>query len=111
MNQTNRCCRYGTHLIAATSVSFGLSNDSGLLPDAMRQAVEHIPIDCLLGDAGYDAESNRQICRNELNIRPTVIPVNDRNRKNAQLTIGQDISLTPCGDHQHKMWKFFVEKV
>ena len=76
----------GTHLIAAAGVSLGPSNDSGLLPDAMRQAVEHIPIDCLLGDAGYDAESNHQICRNELGIRSTVIPVNDRNRKGGQPT-------------------------
>jgi hypothetical protein len=76
----------GSHLIAGAGVSIGPGNDSPLLPDAVRQAVEHIPIDCLLADGGYDAESNHELCRNELNIRSTVIPVNYRNRKDGQTT-------------------------
>jgi len=71
----------GTHLIPAAGVSLGPSNDSPLLPDAVRAAVEHVPIKCLLADAGYDSETNHQICRKELGITSTVIPVNDRNRK------------------------------
>lgn len=71
----------GTHLIPAASVSLGPSNDSPLLPDAVRQAKEHVPIKQLLADAGYDCEANHQICRKELDITSTVIPVNDRNRK------------------------------
>lgn len=70
-----------THLIAAADVSLGPNNDSPLLPDAVRQAVEHIPIKRLLGDAGYDSEDNHRICRKELDIPSTVIPVNIRNRK------------------------------
>ena len=98
MRQGKRTCRYrkwtkltivadnDSHLIAGAGVSIGPSNDSPLLPDAVRQAVEHIPIDCLMGDAGYDAESNHELCRNELDIRSTIIPVNDRNRKDGQTT-------------------------
>lgn len=71
----------GTHLIAAAGVSLGPSNDSPLLPDAVREAVDHMPIKQLLADAGYDSESNHCICRQELDIASTVIPVNDRNRK------------------------------
>lgn len=76
----------GTHLIAAADISLGPSNDSISLPQAVRQAVEHIPIDCLLADAGYDAESNHVICRNELAIQSTVIPVNCRSRKQGRTT-------------------------
>jgi hypothetical protein len=75
-----------SHLIAGAGVSIGPSNDSPLLPNAVRQAAEHICIDCLLADAGYDAESNHEICRNELDIRSTVIPVNSRSRKEGQTT-------------------------
>lgn len=75
-----------SHLIAGAGVSVGPSNDSPLLPNAVRQAAEHIYIDCLLADAGYDAESNHEICRNELAIRSTVIPVNSRSRKEGQTT-------------------------
>lgn len=70
-----------THLIAAANVSLGPSNDSPLLPDAVRQAVEHIPIKRLLGDAGYDSEDNHHICRKEFHIPSTIIPINKRGRK------------------------------
>lgn len=71
----------GTHLIPAADVSLGPSNDSPLLPNAVRQAKEHVPIKQLLADAGYDCETNHQICRKELQIPSTVIPVNKRGRK------------------------------
>jgi hypothetical protein len=71
----------GTHLIAAADVSLGPSNDSPLLPEPVRKAIEHIPIKRLLADAGYDAETNHEFCRNELEIPSTIIPVNERNLK------------------------------
>jgi hypothetical protein len=71
----------GTHLIPAAEVSLGPSNDSPLLPEAVRQALEHIPIKRLLADAGYDSEENHRICRQELDIASTVIPINERNRQ------------------------------
>ena len=44
----------------------------------MRQASRHIRFDRLLGDAAYDAEHNHVLCRDELGIRSTVIPINPR---------------------------------
>jgi hypothetical protein len=70
-----------THFIPAADVSVGPSNDSPLLPNAVRQAVERVTIKQLLADAGYDSEDNHKICRKELDIVSTIIPVNPRNRK------------------------------
>jgi hypothetical protein len=45
----------------------------------MRQATAHIRIDTALGDAGYDAEHNHRLCREDLGVRQTVIRLNHRN--------------------------------
>ena len=74
-------CHHRSHLIAGALVSVGPSNDNPYLPAAVRQAVQHLSIDRLLADAGYDAETNHKLCREDLGIRSTVIPVNDRNTK------------------------------
>ena len=71
-------CHNHSHLIASAVVSLGPSNDSPYLPPAMTDAVENLPIRRLLADAGFDAEANHRICREELGIRSTVIPVNVR---------------------------------
>jgi transposase len=34
----------------------------------------------VLGDKGYDGEHNHRLCREELGIRSTIIPINKRNR-------------------------------
>jgi transposase len=44
----------------------------------MREAASLIAFDRLLGDAGYDAEHNHRLCREELKIRSTVIRLNRR---------------------------------
>jgi len=72
-------CHNASHLIAGAVVSVGPSSDSPYLPQAVRQAAKNLLIDRLLGDTGYDAEENHKFCRQELGIRSTVIPVNDRN--------------------------------
>lgn len=74
------------HLIAGASVSIGPSTDSHYLPDAVGQAVENISIDTLLGDSGFDSESNHQICHEKLGISKTVIAINDRGRKYNPIT-------------------------
>ena len=74
-------CQNQNHLIAAASVSIGPSTDSHYLPQTVRQAVENISIAPLLGDSGFDSESNHQICHEKLGISKTVIAVNDRGRK------------------------------
>ena len=45
----------------------------------MRQAAALVRIDTALGDAGYDAEHNHRLCREDLDVRQTLIPLNRRN--------------------------------
>jgi hypothetical protein len=51
----------------------------------VRQAVEHLPLERLLADSGYDSENNHQLCHEELGIRSTVTAVNDRYYKGGPL--------------------------
>lgn len=65
--------------------AFARARGRGLIderPEAVRQACRHVAFDRLLADAGYDAEHNHALCRRELGIRSTVIPINER-RPNA----------------------------
>jgi hypothetical protein len=79
-------CHNKSHLIASAVVSTGPSTDCPYLPPAARCAVKHLAIACLTGDASYDSEANHILCREELGIGLTVIPVNERNRKTGKLT-------------------------
>ena len=58
-------CHNASHMIVSAVVSIGPNNDCPHLPEAIRQAVVHLPIYRLLADAGYDAEFNHQLCRSE----------------------------------------------
>ena len=71
-------CHTQTHLIAGVVVSRGPSHDSPQFPAATRQAAAQLSFDRLLGDAAYDSEDNHRLCRDELGIRSTVIPLNAR---------------------------------
>lgn len=71
-------CHTQTHLLAGVVVSRGPSNDSPQFPEALRQAAAQVPFERLLADAAYDAEHNHRLCREELGIRVTVIPLNER---------------------------------
>jgi transposase len=64
-------------------VSRGPSNDASFFPEAMRQAARVIHWDRLLADMAYDAESHHRLCREELGIRSTVIPLNPRGNPSA----------------------------
>ena len=79
-------CHNASHLIAGSVVSIGPSTDAPYLPEAVEQAIENLPIKRLLADAGYDSEPNHKLCREELGIRSTVIPVNNRRRKSGEPT-------------------------
>lgn len=68
-----------SHLIAGMVASRGPSQDSPQLPEAMRQAAAVLHPRRLLADAAYDAEHNHVLCRRELGIRSTTIPLNRRN--------------------------------
>ena len=56
----------------------GPSQDSPQFPPAMRDAANLLDFARLLGDAGYDAEHNHRLCREDLKIRSTVIALNRR---------------------------------
>jgi len=71
-------CHNPTHLIAGAAVRAGPSNDSPDLPPVVRQAAQHIQIHVLYADAAYDCEGHHHLCREELGIAKTVIPINDR---------------------------------
>jgi hypothetical protein len=67
-----------SHLLAGAYVSLGPSQDSPQFPPAIRKASQNIRFARLMGDAAYDAEHNHRLCREELGIRSTVIPLNRR---------------------------------
>ena len=45
----------------------------------MRQAADLLALDTALADAGYDAEHNHRLCREEPGVRRSVIALNPRN--------------------------------
>ncbi len=67
-----------THLIGSAVITWGPSQDSPQFPSTVRQSAKNILWDCIIGDAGYDAEHNHELCRDELGIRLTVISLNRR---------------------------------
>lgn len=68
-----------THLIAGAVAGRGPSSDSAQCPPAIRQAAANLHPYRLMGDKGYDSEPIHQLCRDELGIPSTVIPLNRRN--------------------------------
>jgi transposase len=70
-------CHTKSHLITAAEVRLGPTNESPLLADLIDQAPE-VRWDRVLADAAYDAEHNHELCRDDHEIRSTVIPVNRR---------------------------------
>jgi hypothetical protein len=73
-------CDNATHLIAAVVVGLGPKNDSPDLPPLVGEAMRRVPIRALYADAGYDSEAHHRLCREELGIEQTAIPVNYRGR-------------------------------
>ncbi|MEM1356509.1 MAG: transposase [Planctomycetota bacterium] len=67
-----------SQLIAGVVVGLGPTQDSPQFAEAMRQAAKHVGFTRVLADRGYDAEHNHVLCRKELGIRSTAIPINPR---------------------------------
>ena len=68
-----------SHLVAGAVPGVGPSQDSPDFAPAMRQAAALVAFDTVLADAGYDAEHNHRLCREELGMRRAVIALNPRN--------------------------------
>jgi hypothetical protein len=70
-----------SHLVLGAVVRAGPAQDSPDFAPAMRQAAALLapqPFAAALGDAGYDAEPNHRLCREELGIPRTAININRR---------------------------------
>ena len=74
------CGLNDSHLIAAATVTKGPTNDSPELPPLVRQAARRVELAGVLADAAFDAEHHHRLCREELGIPFTAIPVNRRTR-------------------------------
>src|SRR5260370_5396467 len=73
-------CHTGSHFFTSATVSTGPSNDGPQFAPAMKKASLVVAWDRVLGDAAFDSEENHRLCREDLGIRSTVIPVNRRSQ-------------------------------
>jgi len=71
-------CDTKTHLFAGCIVSRGPSNDSPEFAPVVIQASQFVQFYRLLADAAYDGEHNHRLCREQLGIIETIIPLNIR---------------------------------
>jgi hypothetical protein len=68
-----------SHLILGAVTGTGPTQDSPDFAPAVRQAAALLAFDTVLADAGYDAEHNHRLCREELGMHRSVIALNPRN--------------------------------
>ena len=68
-----------SHLIIGAVTGIGPSQDSPDFTPALRQAAAILALGTVLADAGYDAEHNHRLCRDELGISQSIIALNRRN--------------------------------
>ena len=71
-------CDTASHFFTSATVSTGPSNDGPQFAPAMKRAALFVSWDRVLGDAAFDSEANHRLCREELGVRSTVIPINKR---------------------------------
>jgi hypothetical protein len=71
-------CHNATHLLIDVVVSDGPSQDAPFFKRILPSAHARLPLDCVLADAGYDAESNHVFARDIVGIRSSVIDLNRR---------------------------------
>ena len=73
-------CDTGSHFFTAATVTTGPGNDSPQFRPAMQQASLVVTWHRVLADAAFDSEENHRLCREELHVRSTAIPINRRNQ-------------------------------
>jgi hypothetical protein len=73
-------CHTCSHFLTAATVCSGPSNDGPQFAPAMRKASIAVGWDRVLADAAFDGEENHRLCRVDLGIRSTVIPIDRRNQ-------------------------------
>jgi DDE family transposase len=73
-------CHTQSHLFTAATVTVGPANDSPQFRPAMHQASLAVTWDRVLADAAFDSEASHRLCREDLGVRATVIPINRRSQ-------------------------------
>ncbi len=73
-------CDTQSHFLTAATVSLGPANDAPQFRPAMSQASLLVTWDRVLADAAFDSEESHRLCREDLGVRSTVIPLNRRGR-------------------------------
>ena len=85
-----------SHLILAARATTGLGADHAHFVPLLLWAVERMPLEMVLADAGYDSEDNHRLARDELRIR-SVIPA----------TCGRPGAKGPTGHYRRLMRRRF----
>ena len=85
-----------SHLILAARATTGLGADHGHFVPLLLWAVERMPLEMVLADAGYDSEDNHRLARDELRMR-SVIPA----------TSGRPGAQGPTGHYRRLMRRRF----
>jgi transposase len=93
-------CDNASHLIAGVDLTLGPCNDAPGFAPAIRQAACHLRVQRVMADAAYDAEALHALCRQDLGIRTTIIPVNSR---------GSDVE--PTTRYRRLMHRRFPSKI
>jgi hypothetical protein len=73
-------CDTGSHFFTGATVTVGPGNDSPQFRPAMQQASLAVTWHRVLADAAFDSEENHRLCREDLGVRSTAIPINRRNQ-------------------------------
>ncbi len=71
-------CDERSHLYLAAQTFLGPRNEAPFFEPVVRRAAARTIIDTVLADAAFDTDSCHTLCREELGIRSTVIPLNPR---------------------------------
>lgn len=72
-------CHLSSHLFAGVLAGEGPSQDSPQFTPVMQQAAQQTGWHRVVADAAYDGEHNHRLCREQLGIKHTLIPLNRRN--------------------------------
>ena len=73
-------CHTSSHFFTSATVTTGPSNDGPQFAPAMKRSAVFVSWDRVLADAAFDSEENHRLCRHDLRVRSTVIPLNRRNQ-------------------------------
>jgi transposase len=99
-------CDKGTHLWVAWRTSLGPSNDAPEFAPLVREGAQAIRWYRILADKAYDSEAHHTLCRVELKIPRTLIPVQSRGtRRWPQTTYRRQMKRRFHRHAYHQRWQ------